>query len=364
MAIIIVAPEVELHADWIEWGLKEAGFAVIRWAGLGWRPEDSATIYLGDREEIYLGNHKLSSKDTVWFKRPSLAVHPEVDPTEKKFAANEYEAFKRNLLSHIELSGARCINKWSTVLTIENKSLQLSLASRCGLRVPATRIGNCAPFIKAFLARPDADIIHKAFRPHAWIGADGAIYNCETTGLSQDCEWLDDTFAYAPGVYQQRIQKNCDVRVNMIGGDFHSFVITTPGIALDWRSHGLRDGLRIERITLPLEIESALRTFADRAELAFGCFDMVVDSAGVWWFLEVNQAGQFLWIDDLQPDDGVYEPMLRFLSATEPASDRGFPSFRRCLAECKVTEEVIPPEEDFPFRTVEKAILAAASSSN
>jgi hypothetical protein len=54
MAIIIVAPEIELHADWIEWGLKEAGFEVIRWAGLGWRPEDSATIHLGDKDEIYL----------------------------------------------------------------------------------------------------------------------------------------------------------------------------------------------------------------------------------------------------------------------------------------------------------------------
>jgi hypothetical protein len=85
---------------------------------------------------------------------------------------------------------------------------------------------------------------------------------------------------------------------------------------------------------------------------------MVVDREGVWWFLEVNQAGQFLWIDDLQPDYGVYEPMLRFLSATEPASDRGFPTFRRCLAECKVTENVIPPDEDFPFRTVEETILA------
>jgi hypothetical protein len=359
MAIIIVAPEIEVHADWIEWGLKEAGFEVIRWAGLNWRPEHSATIHLGDKDEIYLGKHKLSSQDTVWFKRPLLALHPEVDPLEKKFAANEYEAFKRNLLLHIELTGARCINKWSTVITIENKSLQLSLASRCGLHVPPTTIGNYAPFIKTFLARSEAGVIHKAFRPHAWVAADGAIYNCETTGLSGDCDWPDDTFAYAPGIYQQRIQKSCDVRINMIGRDFHSFVITTPGIALDWRSHGLRNGLCVERITLPSDVESALLAFADRAELAFGCFDMVVDKEGVWWFLEVNQAGQFLWIDDLQPDCGVYEPMLRFLSATEPPSDREFPTFLRCLAECKVTEEIIPSEDDFPFRTVEEKILAA-----
>ena len=47
MAIVIMAPEIELHADWMEWGLREAGFEVIRWAGLGWRPEHSATIYSG-----------------------------------------------------------------------------------------------------------------------------------------------------------------------------------------------------------------------------------------------------------------------------------------------------------------------------
>lgn len=359
MAIIIVAPDVEVHADWIEWGLKEAGFKVIRWAGLGWRPQDTATIHLGDKDDFYLAGHKLSSNDTVWFKRPRLALHPDVSATEKKFAANEYEAFRRNLLLHIELTGARCINKWSTVITIENKSLQLSLASRCGLRVPATTIGNSASFVKAFLARPQADVIHKAFRPHAWIGADGSIYNCEATALRGDCDWPDDTFAYAPGIYQQRVDKSCDVRINMIGRDFHSFVIRTPEMALDWRTHGLRnDSLRVERITLPPDIELALRAFADRAELAFGCFDMVVDKDGAWWFLEVNQAGQFLWIDDLQPDDGLYQPMLRFLSAAEPPSGRVFPTFRRCLAECKIAEEVIPPEEDFPFRTVEQTALA------
>jgi hypothetical protein len=359
MAIIIVAPEPELHADWIEWGLKEAGFAVIRWAGLGWRAQDSATIQFGDEEEIYLGEHKLCSEDTVWFKRPQLAVHPEVDPLQKKFATNEYEAFRRNLLLHIEQTGARCINKWSTVITIENKSLQLSLARKCGLRVPPTRMGNCALFTKAFVARPEADVIHKAFRPHAWIGADGAVYNCETTRLSRDFDWPDDTFAYAPGIYQQRIQKSYDVRVNLIGRDFHSFVIRTPDLALDWRSHGLRDGLQVERIILPAEIETALQTFAERANLAFACFDMVVDRAGVWWFLEVNQAGQFLWIDGLRPDDGMYKPMLRFLSINEPASARSFPSFRRCLAECKEKKAVIPPDVEFPFRTMETTVLGA-----
>ncbi|MFL6417774.1 MAG: hypothetical protein ACJ74Y_19140 [Bryobacteraceae bacterium] len=358
MAIIIMAPEIELHADWMEWGLKEAGFDVIRWAGLGWRLEDSATIYSGDDEEVYLGSYRLSPNDTVWLRRPELITHPDVDLLDQKFAAGEYEAFRRNVLLHVALSGARCINKWSSVLTIDNKSLQLSLARQCGLRVPATRLGNSGSFVRDFVGRPGADVVHKAFRPHSWVAANGAIRGCETTRLQG--YFPDETYAYAPGIYQQRIQKVLDVRINMIDREFHSFALTTPAMALDWRSHGIRNEVQAERISLPAAVQLGLRAFADRADLVFGCFDMVVDNAGEWWFLEVNQAGQFLWIDLIQPDDGVYEPMLRFLSATEPVSHRPFPTFRRCLAECEIKQYEFSPQKDSPYQTVESELLASA----
>ncbi len=360
MAIIFVTPEIELHADWMEWGLKEAGFEVIRWAGLGWRPEDAATIRCGDKDEIYLGNHKLSPNDTVWLRRPQLTVYPAVDAIDKKFASGEYEGFKRTLLLEIEHSGARCINKWSSVVTIDDKSVQLSLARRCGLRVPATVIGNSSRFIKEFLARPEADVVHKAFRPHVWIRADGGMSCVETTALLRDTDWPEEAFACAPGIYQQRVAKGYDVRINMIGRDFHTFAITTPGLALDWRSHSMRNEVQAQRTTLPADVEAGLRAFAEEAGLEFGCFDMVVDPAGDWWFLEVNQAGQFLWIDLIQPDDGIYEPMLKFLTANEPATGLTFPSFSRCLAECALKPDYRPQDEDFPFHTLEsKAVLAA-----
>jgi hypothetical protein len=329
---------------------------------LGWRPEEAATIRCGEKEEVYLGSHKLSPDDTVWLRRPYLTTHPDVDPIDKKFANGEYEAFKRTLLLQIEYSGARCINKWSSVVTIDDKSVQLSLARRCGLRVPPTIIGNSGEFIQEFLARPEADVVHKAFRPHVWVGSDGRMTCVETTPLERDKDWSTEVFAYAPGIYQQRVAKGYDVRINMIGRDFHSYALKTPEMALDWRSHSIRNEVAAKRITLPPAVENGLRAFADKADLEFGCFDMVVDPSGEWWFLEVNQAGQFLWIDVIHPDDGLYEPMLRFLTINETPTAHPFPTFQRCMAECPLKQDYVPRDEDFPFRTVESAALVGARS--
>jgi hypothetical protein len=41
--------------------------------------------------------------------------------------------------------------------------------------------------------------------------------------------------------------------------------------------------------------------FSELAALAHGTFDSIVDVDDRWWFLEVNQSGQMLWIDDQRP---------------------------------------------------------------
>jgi glutathione synthase/RimK-type ligase-like ATP-grasp enzyme len=36
-----------------------------------------------------------------------------------------------------------------------------------------------------------------------------------------------------------------------------------------------------------------------RLGLEFGALDFIVTETGVWYFLEVNPSGQWLWIEDL-----------------------------------------------------------------
>jgi hypothetical protein len=353
MAIFIIAPEIDEHADLMEWGLRESGLEVIRWSGLGWQREQSASISFGMRDGIYLADHRIDAKDTVWIRRKSLASHPGVAAAEKKFALTEYRAFLNTVLMNIERTGAFCINKWSAVMSIENKSVQLTLAGQCGLLVPTTVMTNSSPFVRELQETMTGDVVHKCYIGHSWVyEASGVTYACETTRLDRDHRFPDEVFAYAPGIYQQKIEKEYDVRIMMLGRDFHAFAFTTPDKALDWRTSGMLGELSAERIPLPGDVQAGLRRFADAADIVFGCFDMAVDGKGNWWFLEVNQAGQFLGLDWLHPDDGLYQPMLRFLSSREALQGATFPTFRQCIAEYSQKDYSVPLTNDLPYSTV------------
>lgn len=186
MAIVIIAPDLDEHVDCIEWGLKQSGLDVIRWRGLGWESERSASITFGMDDGIYLGDHRIEPADTVWIRRPSTVAHPGVAPDEAKFASSEYQAFRKTLLMNIELMGAFCINNWSAANWIENKSVQLTLAKKCGLTVPATVMTNSARFVRELRDTAGGDVIHKSYLAHSWVHeSSGVTYVCETTRLQK-----------------------------------------------------------------------------------------------------------------------------------------------------------------------------------
>ena len=49
--------------------------------------------------------------------------------------------------------------------------------------------------------------------------------------------------------------------------------------------------------------------------LVFGCIDLVMDRQGQFHFLEVNQAGQFLFVEELCPDYPVLKAMVALLAS-------------------------------------------------
>jgi len=54
----------------------------------------------------------------------------------------------------------------------------------------------------------------------------------------------------------------------------------------------------------------------DSLGICFGAFDLILDPNGDFIFLEVNEAGQFLWIEEICPDFLVLAAFSAFLSGT------------------------------------------------
>jgi glutathione synthase/RimK-type ligase-like ATP-grasp enzyme len=49
---------------------------------------------------------------------------------------------------------------------------------------------------------------------------------------------------------------------------------------------------------LPQELEESLLRLTRSYDLAFAAIDLIRDTAGEFWFLELNPAGQWAWIEE------------------------------------------------------------------
>ncbi|RMF15136.1 MAG: hypothetical protein D6757_05070 [Alphaproteobacteria bacterium] len=274
---------------------------------------------MGDRD--VLAGRRVRS---IWLRRLTPVGTPDVHPEDAEFAKREIEVFLGNFWQVVG-RGAFWVNPPEAFRRGERKALQLREASAAGLAIPATLIGNEPAAIRAFVRRHAGQdgVVYKAFLPYGWDGKDGRRHVIPTTPIGPDDLPDNDMLRAVPGIYQQRIAKRHEVRLTMFG-DFPVAVripveATVRNGELDWRTVPLGD-LALEPCKVPEGVLSRVRNFMRRLDLAFGCFDFIVTPAGEWVFLEVNQMGQFLWVEARNPDI----PMLAHFCAYLLAARRDF----------------------------------------
>ena len=352
MKIAIVAPENDNHTAPVKWALERAGYEVLCWAGLGWSPECQASISLLEELTLRLGSADLQAGDVVWIRRPQPpSPNPNVAEADRKFAQGEYRWFSDSLLYLLELLPVRCINKYSASRMIRNKSVQLALARSCGMRVPATLMSNIPRAVRDYLRQQPGPAICKPFFPHVWRGnGDRCLAVTETFQLTEDMLPADEVLTYAPAIYQQRIAKQFDVRMVLLGSAVYSFALCNPKGSIDWRQDVGQGIVRVESIATPDEIRQQVLAFARESGIVSGSFDFAVDGDGHWWFLEVNEQGQFLWLDEFNPGLRVQEKFLAFLTSPEGAPPEAiearealFPSWNEYLDSPAANQQI--PEQ-------------------
>ncbi len=322
MKVFVLAPEDDNHTAPVKWALERAGYEVHCWSGLGWSPDRQASIEVLDELAIRLGSGELKEGDVVWIRRPGPpSLNPNVSEADRKFAEAEYRWFFDSLAYLLELLPVRCINKYSASRVIRNKSVQLVLARCCGLRVPRTLMSNDPESVRSYLHRHSGPLICKAFFPHIWRRANGdeSVAVTETFELTEDMLPADEVLTYAPAIYQQMIAKQFDVRVVLLGTAVYSCALYNSKASIDWRQDVTQGLVRVESLVTPNEIREQVLAFAQKAGIVFGSFDFAVDHDGNWWFFEVNEQGQFLWLDEFAAELHLQEKFLGFLTSPEGA---------------------------------------------
>ncbi|MGH9553005.1 MAG: hypothetical protein ACRD3W_26740, partial [Terriglobales bacterium] len=111
----------------------------------------------------------------------------------------------------------------------------------------------------------------------------------------EDLTFIDQV-EHSPHLFQRMIRKKYDLRITVVGHKVFSLRIDsqTGSGDLDWRNDYT---VNMEPFALPADIESKCINLTRRLGLNYGAIDLILTDEGDYRFLEINCAGQYLWIE-------------------------------------------------------------------
>lgn len=173
-----------------------------------------------------------------------------------------------------------------------HKPYQLALAGEVGLRIPETLITNDPDAAREFVGRHGLGAtIYKTF-----IADED---NWRETRLVGDKELeLIEQLELAPVIFQEYIPAEGDLRITVVGEEMFCAAITPApgGYQIDYRMD--LQGAAYRPTEVPSEVEKGLRALMQRLGLVYGAIDMRRTAEGEHVFLEVNPAGEWLFVEE------------------------------------------------------------------
>jgi glutathione synthase/RimK-type ligase-like ATP-grasp enzyme len=172
------------------------------------------------------------------------------------------------------------------------------VALEVGLTTPDTIYTNDTEEIRSFLRQHGGTIVYKPFMGLPWRSQETS-WVPYTSLLREDQLAPDAVLRSVPGIYQELVPKAYELRVTVIGNRaFGAKILSqqTEAGKLDWRKAYAE--LEMRPCELPATVHGRCLDLLKRLGLVFGCFDFIVTPAGECVFLEVNEMGQFLFVEE------------------------------------------------------------------
>ena len=241
----------------------------------------------------------LRSLQSVWVRRLAVGhALPRADMGVSERRACIAES-RLSLVGMIDALDAPVLGRPAAVTAASDKIRQLRTAARAGLRVPETCISNDASGVARLARRNPEGLVAKMLHAFEIPGPDGPRVVHTTRVAPADLDELDG-LAAAPMVFQQAIDARREIRAVVIGERVLAAALprdrTEP---VDWRRSAFSLGERWSAVALPESVERDLVRLTGWMGLAHGSIDLLEDAEGRIWFLELNPAGEWLWLEDV-----------------------------------------------------------------
>lgn len=299
--LLIITNSLDAHVNYLAPILERENIAVlrfdtdrsvgefqIRWTG------DLPCLVVEDR------CFHAAQFTNVWYRRPErLIVGHLPDSPESRFALDEWTEALEGFFALIP--AARWANHPSANVAASHKIEQLTRAKSLGFSVPETLLTQDPASLRAFYDQHSGHVIAKplarGYVERSGEEMDSLIY---TTRLSADhLDDLDD-LRECPTLFQQEIDKQADVRITAMDGEFHVVELLaadeTGNQRCDIRRNNMED-VTHRQIELPEEVHAKLVELMRGYSLRFAAIDMAITRTGEWVFFEVNPNGQWAWMD-------------------------------------------------------------------
>lgn len=256
----------------------------------------------------------LADLHAMWWRRPQpFLLHGEVTrPQDRGFALGECAAMVAGIWSCVD---AEWVNDPDRDEAASRKMWQLQLASRLGLRVPRTLMTNDPDEARAFVAAEPGRTIFKSFSatPTTWR---------ETRPVREVDLGLMDQVRYAPVIFQEMVPGGRDIRATVVGDEVFAAEIRADRSAYEFDFRIDTAHAPITEHRLPDAVQDRLLALMHRLGLRYGAADFRVGPDGEHVFLEVNPAGQWLFVEYAtgQPISKALADLLAGLDRAREAS--------------------------------------------
>ncbi len=316
--VLILSNPGEHHAFAVAEGLRRKSAEVHLWQVSDLPSQQRASLSLGEGTEKVtiegLGLKLEGPATAVWVRRPRQPRLPEgvVDERDRDFAQRENNIFVRTLQMAIG-GDALWVNPPGNAGRANLRSEQLRAATGVGLSIPPTLCTNDPAEIRRFLRAHPGGVIYKSFFPAGWANEDG-VAMLFTALVSEEHLPDDPLLGAVPGIFQARIPKAFELRVTAIGNQLIAVKIRSQELAsssLDWRA--ATEEVPLEPFRLPQPVATACREVMARLGIVYGAFDLIVTPENDYVFLEVNEMGAFLWLEEKLPELGLLDTFCEFL---------------------------------------------------
>jgi ATP-GRASP peptide maturase of grasp-with-spasm system len=176
-----------------------------------------------------------------------------------------------------------------------SKTELLSGAIALGIDVPATHIINNKQALLKIMEQCNGDVITKPITDVPAFEKDGYTYIPLTRKIRHDdLEKIPDLFF--PSLIQQMVHKKFEIRSFYLEGKFYSAAIFSQSdstTAIDFRNYNLKRPNRIVPYSLPKDLEIKLTNLFEKYKITCGSADIIYGQDGKFYFLEINETGQF-----------------------------------------------------------------------